>query len=69
MKQGNPPKNTTLKAAIALTGKTQAQVADEAHIPPSYLSEAINFTRTLKADHVKAVCVALNSTPRKLGLA
>ena len=69
MKQGKPTKNTALKAAIVLTGKTQAEVAGEARIPPSYLSEAINFTRTLKADHIKAVCAAVNSTPRKLGLA
>jgi len=61
-------KNTALKAAIAATGKTQVEIAQAAEMPPMYLSMIINRRYIPSGYQVAKLCLALQSTPRKLGL-
>ena len=61
-------KNTTLKAAIAASGKTQARVARDAGIPPSYLSQIINRHRNPLKIEVERLCAILGASARKLEL-
>ena len=67
MKRRRRRKNHRLVAAMAKTGLTGRQLAAEAGLHPTTVSEAVNLRVVPKPETARRIAAALRSTPAGLG--